>query len=60
MILCLFVFTSFIIPLEIGWDAGFKLGTQTEQADFTNWMTFLPSNLQEEISPNPEALSVNA
>ena len=51
---------SFIIPLKIGWDTGFKLCTQTEQADFTNWMTFLPSNLQEEISPNPEALNVNA
>ena len=30
-----------------------------EQADFTDWMSFLSSNLIEEISPNPEALSAN-
>ena len=27
------------------------------QANFKNWISFLQSNLMEEISPNPEALS---
>ena len=27
------------------------------QADFTDWIPFLPSNLMEEIRPNPKALS---
>ena len=30
---------------------------QTDQADFTDWMSFILSNLMEEINPNPEALS---
>ena len=25
-----------------------------DQADFTDWMSFLPSNLMDEIIPNPE------
>lgn len=25
--------------------SGFKLRTQNDQADFTDWMSFLPSNL---------------
>ena len=28
----------------------------TEQPDFTDWMSFLSSNLIEEISTNPEDL----
>lgn len=32
---------------------------ETEQADFTDWMCFLSSNLVEEIISNPEALSAN-
>ena len=30
-----------------------------EQADFTDCMTFQPSNLNEKISPHPEALGSN-
>ena len=30
-----------------------------DQADFIYWMSFLPSNLIKEISPNPKALSAN-
>ena len=26
---------------------------KTGQADFTDWVSFLPSNLMAEISPNP-------
>ena len=32
---------------------------KSDRADFSDWMTFLPSNLMEEISPNTEALSAN-
>ena len=32
---------------------------KTEQADLTIWMSFLPSNPMEKISPNTEALNVN-
>ena len=30
---------------------------KTDQADFPDWMSFLPSNLMEEINPIPEALT---
>ena len=30
-----------------------------DQADFTDGISFIPSNLMEEISPYPEALSAN-
>ena len=30
-----------------------------EQADFTDWMSFQPSNLIEEINPHLKALSTN-
>ena len=33
-----------------------KLWMQLGQADFTDWISFLPYNLAEEISPNPDAL----
>ena len=29
---------------------------EINKTDLTNWMSFLPSNLKEEISPDPEAL----
>ena len=32
----------------------------TERVDFTDWMSFQPSSLIEEISPHPEALSTNS
>ena len=46
--------TSFIIPLERGRGADFKLWTQLDHANFADWMSFLPANFIEEISPNPE------
>ena len=49
-------FTSFIITLERGQDTGFKLCTPIDQAVFTDWISFRPSNLTEEINPNPEYL----
>ena len=52
-------FASFIIPNETRLYVGFELWKQIDQADFIAWMSFLPSKLVEEISPNPEALSAN-
>ena len=47
-------FTSFITPLPTPLDrgqvAGFKLGIHIDETDFTDWMSFLPSNIMEEIS----------
>ena len=51
------VSSSFIIPLERSFDAGFKLYIEIDQVDFTDWINLLPSNFMEEINPNPEALS---
>ena len=34
-------------------DAESKLRKRIEQVDFTSWISFLPSDLKEEISPNP-------
>ena len=31
-----------------------------EQVDFTDWMSFQPSNLIEEINPHPETLNTNS
>ena len=42
-----------MIPLERVYYADFKLWMQIDQVDCTDWMSFLPSNLMEEISPNP-------
>ena len=36
---------------------GLSCERKTDQADFTDWMSFLLSNLMEEISPNVEARS---
>ena len=33
------------------------LSAKIDQADFTDWMSFLLSNLMEEISPNPVKIS---
>ena len=47
--------TSFTTPLKSGYDVDFELWIQNIQFDFTAWMYFQPSNLIEEITPNPEA-----
>ena len=38
---------------------GFKLQMQIFLANFTDWISFLPSKLIEEIIPDPETLSEN-
>ena len=52
-------FTSFIIPCRGGWMRTLSSARKTDQANFTDWMSILPSNLTEEISPNTEALRAN-
>ena len=53
-------FTFLIIPSKGGTTKALKLTLKLiAQADFTDWMHFLPSNLMEELSPIPEAFSAN-
>ena len=48
-----FVFHLLLSPQRKVGYAGFKLWIQIDQTDFTGWMSFLPSNIIEEINPNP-------
>ena len=41
------------------WTSALSSGCKTDRVDFINRMSFLPSNLIEEISPNTEALIAN-
>ena len=43
-------FISFIISLERRQDIGFELWIKIEHTDFTDWMSFLTSNIIEEIN----------
>ena len=52
-------FTSFIISLERGRTRALSSACKINQADFIDYMSFLPSNLMQEINPNTEALSTN-
>ena len=56
--MCLFVERPLFISLERGFDASFNRLIPIDQA-VTDWISFLPSNLIQEISPDPEALSKN-
>ena len=52
-------FISFAIPLGRGGTEALSSGCKVDQVDFTDMMSFLPSNLMMDISPNSEALSAN-
>ena len=52
-------FISFVIPLEQGGKKASSSGCKVDQVDFTDMMSFLPSNLMMNISPNSEALKAN-
>ena len=41
------------------WMRTLSSARKTDQANFTDWMSILPSNLMEEISPNTAALRAN-
>ena len=43
----------------LGWTWALSPECKTDQAHFTDWMSFLQSNLMEEIGPNPELLTTN-
>ena len=49
-------FTSFILTFNWWWDLA---QCEFNKADFTEWMSFLQSNLEEEIASNLKALAEN-
>ena len=53
-IVCLFILHFILFPYRGQYSA-----YQTDLADFTGWVSFLPCNLIQEISSNTEALSAN-
>ena len=56
---CLHVLRSLLLPTIRGRTWALSSECKTDQAHFTDWMSFLQSNLMEEIGPNPEHLSTN-
>ena len=44
-----------------GWGGMWALFSECKiaQGDLTNWMSLLPSNIVDENSPNPDALSIS-
>ena len=54
----LFVLHSLVFPHGGGRTQALSATCKTDRADFTNWMSFLPSNVIEEISLT-QALSTN-
>ena len=55
-----FVLRLLLSPSSGGRTQPLSSGCKTDKADFTDWVSSLPSNFMEEISPNPEALNANA
>ena len=49
---CVFVLGLYYTPLD-------GLGFKIDQVDFTDWMSLLPPDLMEEISPISEVLNTN-
>ena len=56
----MFVLRPLLFPIGGGGTRASNSFCKTERADFTDRMSFLASKLKEKISPNIEALSVNA
>ena len=55
----MFLLGPLLFPSKRGRTRVLSSECKTDQADFSDWMSFLQSNLMEEISPIPEALSIN-
>ena len=53
-----FVSRSLLFPHRVGRTEALSSACKTDQADFTDWMSFLTSNLIKEINPT-EVLSKN-
>ena len=57
--LCVFVLHPLLLPYKGGRSGALNSACKTGQADFTDWMYFLPSSLMEEISHKLEAVVTN-
>ena len=56
---CVHVLRSLLYPTIRGRMCALSSECKTDQAHFTDWMSFLQSNFMEEIGPNPELLNTN-
>ena len=56
---CVFVLRPSLLHRRGGRTQDLSSACKTERADFTTSMSFLPSNLMAEISPNREVLNAN-
>ena len=59
MCVCALVLHSLLLPSREGRAQAISSECKINQSDCTDWISFLSSNLMEEISPNSEALSAN-
>ena len=57
--MCVFFLYLLLFPSRDARTSALSSECKIAQAHVTDWISFLPSNLMEEISPNPEALGVN-
>ena len=57
--MCVFVLRTLLLPSRWGRTREGSSECKTDQVDFTYWVSFLPSNLIEDISHDLEALSAN-
>ena len=48
-----------LFPFRGGRPGALSSAYKADCADFTDWMSLLPSNIMEEISPNKEVLNAN-
>ena len=56
----MFVFLCpLLFPCREGRKQALSSVSKSDQADFTDWVFYLPSNHMEEISPNTETLNAN-
>ena len=58
MCVCVFVL-HLLLPYRGSGTRALRSACKTDQADITDWISFLPSKLMEEISSNTEALIAN-
>ena len=56
---CVFVSRHVLFPSRRDSMRTLASECKIDEADFTDWLFFLPSNLIEEIITHPEALSAN-
>ena len=56
---CVFILRPLLFPSRGSKTRLFSSASKTDQADFTDRMFFLPSNLMEEIIPNTDAPNTN-